>query len=95
MFLGPAATLLPFFDVDPGRVQLLGTMLWNTPGLGREPVMVGGLYPAPPPDSARRFNERYRALYGQSPPSISTHGYDAVALAAILAQRLRHYGSYT
>ncbi len=84
--LTQAATLLPFFDVDPGRVQLLGTMLWNTPGLGREPVMVGGLYPAPPPDSARRFNERYRALYGQSPPSISTHGYDAVALAAILAQ---------
>ncbi len=84
--LTQAATLLPFFDVDPGRVQFLGTMLWNTPGLGREPVMVGGLYPAPPPDSARRFSERYRALHGQTPPPIATHGYDAVALAAILAQ---------
>ena len=84
--LAQAATLLPFFDVDPGRVQLLGTMIWNTPGLGREPVMVGGLYPAPPPESTQQFNVRYRDLHGQAPPSIATHGYDAVALAAVLAQ---------
>jgi branched-chain amino acid transport system substrate-binding protein len=84
--LTQAAALLPFFDIDPGRVQLLGTMLWNAPGLGREPVMLGGLYPAPPPESTRRFSSRYRDLHGQNPPSIATHGYDAVALAAILAQ---------
>jgi hypothetical protein len=84
--LTQAATLLPFFDIDPGRVQLLGTLLWNTPGLGREPVMVGGLYPAPPPDSTRQFFSRYRDLYGQVPPTIATHGYDAVALAAVLAR---------
>ena len=84
--LTQAATLLPFFDIDPGRVQLLGTLLWNAPGLGREPVMVGGVYPAPPPDSTRQFFTRYRELYGQAPPTIATHGYDAVALAAVLAR---------
>ena len=84
--LRQVATLLPFFDVDPEHVQLLGTMLWNTPDLGREPVMVGGLYPAPPADSARRFSARYRELQGLSPPPIATHGYDAVALASVLAQ---------
>lgn len=84
--LTQAASLLPFFDIDPGRVQLLGTMLWNAPGLGREPVMVGGLYPAPPIESTRRFSARYRDLHGQTPPSIANHGYDAVALAAVLAQ---------
>lgn len=84
--LTQAATLLPFFDIDPGRVQLLGTLLWNAPGLGREPVMIGGVYPAPPPDSTRQFFTRYRELYGQAPPTIATHGYDAVALAAVLAR---------
>jgi branched-chain amino acid transport system substrate-binding protein len=84
--LTQAATLLPFFDIDPGRVQLLGTLLWNTPGLGREPVMVGGVFPAPPPDSTRQFFARYREIYGQVPPAIATHGYDAVALAAVLAR---------
>jgi len=84
--LTQAATLLPFFDIDPGRVQLLGTLLWNVPGLGREPVMVGGAFPAPPPDSTRQFVTRYRELYGQTPPTIATHGYDAVALAAVLSR---------
>ena len=84
--LTQAATLLPFFDIDPGRVQLLGTLLWNTPGLGREPVMIGGAFPAPPPDTTRQFFTHYRELYGQAPPTIATHGYDAVALAAVLSR---------
>jgi hypothetical protein len=84
--LTQSASLLPFFDIDPERVQLLGTMLWNAPGLGREPVMVGGLFPAPPLESTRRFSARYRDLHGINPPSIANHGYDAVALASVLAQ---------
>ncbi len=84
--LTQAATLLPFYDIDAGRVQLLGTMLWNTPGLGREPVMVGGVFPAPPPESNRQFFLRYRELFGRAAPGIASHGYDAVALAAVLAR---------
>ncbi|MCA0199267.1 MAG: penicillin-binding protein activator [Proteobacteria bacterium] len=84
--LTQAATLLPFYDIDSGRVQLLGTMLWNTPGLGREPVMVGGVYPAPPQESNRQFFVRYRELFGRAAPGIASHGYDAVALAAVLAR---------
>lgn len=86
--LTQAATLLPFFDIDPGRVQLLGTLLWNTTGLGREPVMVGGIFPAPPPDTTRQFLARYRDFYGQVPPAIASHGYDAVALAAVLSRTI-------
>ena len=84
--LTQAASLLPFFDVDPDSVQLLGTMLWNAPGLGREPVMVGGLFPAPPVESTQRFSDRYRELHQEVPPPIANHGYDAVALAAVLAK---------
>jgi branched-chain amino acid transport system substrate-binding protein len=84
--LTQAASLLPFYDIDPGRVQLFGTLLWNTPGLGRESALVGGIYPAPPAESTGQFFARYRDLYGQGAPSIATHGYDAVALAAVLAR---------
>lgn len=84
--LTEAAALLPFFDVDPGRVQLLGTFLWQSPNLGREPALVGGWYPAPDPLSNAKFYGRYRQLYGQNPPAIATHAYDAVALTAVLAR---------
>jgi ABC-type branched-subunit amino acid transport system substrate-binding protein len=84
--LTQAASLLSYYDIDPGRVRLLGTMLWDAPGLGREPVMIGGVYPAPPPETNRQFVNRYRELYGRAAPNIASHGYDAVALAAILAR---------
>jgi ABC-type branched-subunit amino acid transport system substrate-binding protein len=84
--LTQAASLLPFYDVDPGRVQLLGTMLWATRGLGREPAMIGGVFPAPAPEASREFIQRYRQMYGGNPPPLANHGYDAVALAAVLAR---------
>ena len=84
--LTEVAALLPFYDVDPGRVQLLGTLLWHTPDLGKEPALVGGWYPAPDPQANAVFYRRYRELYGSTPPAIATHGYDAVALASVLAR---------
>lgn len=84
--LTQAATLLPFFDIDTSRVQLLGTMLWATRGLGREPALVGGLYPAPAPETSRDFANRYRQSFGAAPGPLANHGYDAVALAAVLTR---------
>jgi len=84
--LTEVAALLPFYDVDPARVQLLGTLLWHAPGLGKEPALVGGWYPAPSPQANATFYSRYQVLYGETPPAIATHGYDAVALAAMLGR---------
>ncbi len=84
--LTEVAALLPFYDIDPGRVQLLGTMVWHAPGLGKEPALVGGWYPAPSPQGNASFYSRYRELYDATPPAIATHGYDAIALAAVLGR---------
>jgi ABC-type branched-subunit amino acid transport system substrate-binding protein len=80
------SALLPFYDIDPARVQLLGTMLWYVKGLGKEPALVGGWHPAPAIESNLQFSERYESFYGSRPLSIATHGYDSVALAAVLAK---------
>ena len=79
------AALLPFYDVDPGRVQVLGTMLWDESDLGLEPALVGGLYPAPALAAHRKFKDRYRRYFSSSPPAVAGHGYDAVALTAALS----------
>ncbi len=80
------ANLLPFYDIDTTRVQLMGTMLWATRGLGRESAMVGGIYPAPAQEPNRDFAQRYRQTFGGTPPALANHGYDAVALAAVLVR---------
>lgn len=81
-----AAAQLAYDDVDTTKVQMLGTLLWNTPNLGQEPAMIGGMYPAPSPDGNKQFNARYKDLYGKTAPTIASHGYDVVALAAALAR---------
>jgi branched-chain amino acid transport system substrate-binding protein len=87
--LKAVASLLPYFDIDPGKVHFLGTGLWDDPGLGTEPALVGGWFAAPPPAMRSEFERRFRQLYNQAPPRLATLGYDATALAATLARKPR------
>jgi branched-chain amino acid transport system substrate-binding protein len=80
------APQLPYFNIDPSQVKLLGTGLWDEPGLGVEPALDGGWYAAPSPAARAAFEQHYRAVYKTAPPRLATLGYDATALAAILAR---------
>ncbi len=72
--------------VDPGRVKLLGTGLWDEPGLGREPALAGAWFAAPAPEQRADFEARFESLYGKKPPRLATLAYDATALAGALAR---------
>jgi len=80
------AALLPFYDIDPNKVRMLGTGQWDEPGIGAEPALVGGWYAAPPPKARAGFEKDYQDVYGEAPPRLATIAYDAAALAAVLAQ---------
>lgn len=71
--------------VDPQRVQLMGTSVWAGEAQ-REPTLAGGWYPAPDPDARTDFETRYRNAYNEPPTRLSSLGYDAVALAALLSR---------
>ncbi|MBI2978797.1 MAG: penicillin-binding protein activator [Rhodospirillales bacterium] len=80
------AALLPFFDIDPSKVRMLGTGQWDERGIGAEPALIGGWFAAPPPSARSDFETAFRALYGKNPPRLATLAYDATALAAVLAR---------
>lgn len=80
------AALLPFYDIDPNQVRMLGTGQWDEPGIGAEPALVGGWYAAPSPAGRTGFEQEYASLYGVPPPRLATIAYDAAALAAVMAQ---------
>lgn len=80
------AALLPFYDVDPAKVRMLGTGQWDEPGIGAEPALIGGWFAAPPPSARGDFENAFRALYEAKPPRLATLAYDATALAAVLAR---------
>ena len=77
---------------DGAHTHMIGTGLWDVPGLGRQnPLLLGGWYAAPDPAARRSFIASYSAAYGQDPPRLATLAYDATALAAVLAKRGARY----
>ncbi len=88
--LRAVAPLLAYYDIDPARVQLLGTAQWDDPSLGTEPNLIGGWFAASPPEARADFVARFTELYGRAPHRLATLGYDATALAAVLARAGDH-----
>ncbi|MDA1021780.1 MAG: penicillin-binding protein activator [Proteobacteria bacterium] len=80
------AALLPFYDIDPKKVRMMGTGQWDDKDIGAEPALLGGWFAAPSPVARSDFENAYKATFGKSPPRLATLAYDAAALAAVLAR---------
>jgi len=76
---------LSYDGVDPTKVKLLGTGLWDDPSISRESLLNDGWFAAPEPDAAAAFDTKYRAAFGTSPPQLAALAYDAVSLIALLS----------
>jgi len=81
------AALLPFYDIDPKKVKILGTGQWDVAGLGAEPALVGGWFAAPDPSVRQAFSDKYLTAYGNRPHRLATLAYDATALAVVLGSQ--------
>ena len=84
--LRQVAPLLPYYDIDPTKIRLLGTGLWEDAATLGEAALLGGWFAGPDPAARRRFEDRYRRTFGDAPGAIATLAYDATALAAALAR---------
>jgi ABC-type branched-subunit amino acid transport system substrate-binding protein len=79
------APLLAFYDVDPSRIRLLGSTLWdNDKNLNLEPALIGGWYAAPSPELRKAYEVKFERIFGYSPPRLSSLAYDAMLLAVKL-----------
>ena len=72
--------------VNVRRLQLLGSGLWDDPGVAASQALQGGWYPSPSPRGFDNFRKRYRQRYNQDPVRTATLSYDAVALVAALVK---------
>lgn len=82
--LGELASLLPYYDVNPGPVLVLGPGLWAAdPAAVAHAGFRGALYAAPDPAAAGPFNSSYAQAYGGPPSSLAAIAFDAAALARV------------
>jgi branched-chain amino acid transport system substrate-binding protein len=69
-----------------GRMQIMGTWLWDDPKLFGDPNMNGAWFAAPDVSGFRAFAQRFRSRFGQDPLRTSSLAYDAVSLVAALVK---------
>jgi branched-chain amino acid transport system substrate-binding protein len=80
--LGELASLLSYYDVDPGPVLVLGPGLWAAnPADVAAAGFSGALYAAPDPAAAANFVSRYELQFGGTPPPLAAVAFDAGAIA--------------
>ena len=72
--------------LDPARVRLLGSGLWDDPSIDGEPALQGGWFASSPPETRREFESRFQATYGHPAPRLASLAFDAAALAAVLGK---------
>ncbi len=92
--LGNVLAALSNAGIDSSSVQLIGTGVWDIPGIGSEAMLRGAWYAAPDPAKRADFERRFTATYGRPPLRLATLAYDAVALAGRLA-RLKPGGDFS
>jgi branched-chain amino acid transport system substrate-binding protein len=92
--LSAALASLGAADIDTSKVQLIGTGVWDSAGIGSNTALRGAWYAAPDPAKRADFERRFVATYGRPPHRLATLAYDAVALAAQLA-RLKPGGDFS
>ncbi|MBI1867496.1 MAG: penicillin-binding protein activator [Methylocystis sp.] len=72
--------------VDPTKIQILGTGLWNDARVLNLPALQGAWFAAPENAGFNAFAQRYRAQFNADPARVATLAYDAVSLAIALSR---------
>jgi hypothetical protein len=82
--LGELASLMPYYDVNPGPVLVLGPGLWAAdPGSVSAAGFNGALFAAPDPAAAAGFALSYSSAYGAPPSPLAAIAFDAGAIARV------------
>jgi branched-chain amino acid transport system substrate-binding protein len=82
--LAEIASVLPYYDVNPGAVQIVGPAIWAFPRSGSG-VVGGSWYAAPDPAARAGLEQSYAAKYGAPPSPFTDLAYDAASIARSVA----------
>ena len=74
------APLLPFYDIDPNKVQFVGTGVWDDEAFFDEPSLQKAIFPGVSIEKRKNFIEEYIKAYNLKPIRTFTIMYDLVGL---------------
>lgn len=81
------APLLPFYDVDPNKVQFVGTGVWDDSVFFDEPALQGAIFSGIEEKKRLDFFNDYFYIYKEKPLRTSTIPYDLVAIISYIINK--------
>ena len=78
------APLLPFYDIDPKKVQFVGTGVWDDKAFFVEPTLQGAIFSGIEEIHRDEFFSDYTYVYKERPLRTATIPYDLVAVLSYL-----------
>tara|TARA_B100001250_G_scaffold162217_1_gene139366 strand:- start:134 stop:1597 length:1464 start_codon:yes stop_codon:yes gene_type:complete len=82
--LSMISSILPYYDVDPKKIQYLGNSVWNKDSIIKEPGLNNSLFTSIDRESTANFKQEYLAIFNQKPHPIASLAYDAVGMVISL-----------
>ena len=74
------APLLPFYDIDPEKIQFVGTGVWDDKVFFNEPSLQGAIFPGVLQKKRINFIENYYKNYNKTPTRTITIPYDLMGI---------------
>ena len=78
------SSILPYYDVDPKKIQYLGNSIWNKDSIIKEPGLNNSLFTSLDHESTTSFKKEYLEIFNQKPHPIASLAYDAVGMVISL-----------
>lgn len=72
-------------NINSGKIQFLGTGLWDDTTITKNTALSGGWFASSPPEKYSAFEQHFVNTFNYKPDRRASLSYDAVALAATLA----------
>jgi len=77
---------LPYYDVDPKKIQYLGNTVWDKDSIVKEPGLNNSLFTSLSNNSSKNFENEYIEMFNQKPHPVASLAYDAIGLVSNLNQ---------
>ena len=84
--LSALSSILPYYDVDPKKIQFLGNSMWSNDLALKEPGLQNAYFTSLDIKNENFFKNEYISVFNKNPHHLSTLIYDLVGLLSKLHQ---------
>ncbi len=89
--LSNLSSILPYYDVDPKKIQYMGNFIWGKKLSLKEPGLQNGYFTSLNIEHKKKFNEEYSIIFHSEPHSLASLTYDLVGLFSAIHTKENHF----